>query len=189
MVRSENRVTALLAKAGSGSPDEQEELWRAIYDELREMARRKAGQERPGATLQATALVHEAYLRLVSDDSDWDSRAHFFGAAARAMRQVLVDSARRSGAEKRGGGRQRFELDPAIAALTPNSESSEPLAEALHEFEQKHPRSARVVDLRFFAGLNVSDTALALEISQPTVVREWRFARAWLKRQLSNETS
>ena len=144
----------------------------------------------PGSTLQATALVHEAYLRLVGEDKpSWNSRGHFFGAAAQAMRQILVDQARRKGSLKRGGDRRRIDLEVAEPAVVPPSVSILALDEALERLERDDPRKARIVMLRYFAGLTTKETAAALDVSVPTVEREWRFARTLLHTQLADGES
>jgi RNA polymerase sigma factor (TIGR02999 family) len=156
------------------------------------MARGQMGAEGPGATLQPTALVHEAWLKLVGPDGEhlpWNGRAHFFGAAARAMRQILVDHARHVGRIRRGGDLRRQPsdaIDAAVdAAADPADLDFEALDAALTRLEAHDPRAAKVVELRFFAGLSVADTARALEISERTVAREWNVARAWLARRMT----
>jgi RNA polymerase sigma factor (TIGR02999 family) len=142
--------------------------------------------ERPGLTLQPTALVHEAYLRLVGNaEVQWNSRGHFFGAAAQAMRRILVEAARTRKQLKRGGGRSRVELDDAMAAFDPEEVDHEELDKALTRLESKDPRKAQVVMLRYFAGLGVEDTAEALAISPATVKNDWAYAKAWLFKELS----
>ncbi|MGE0479780.1 MAG: sigma-70 family RNA polymerase sigma factor [Phycisphaerae bacterium] len=179
-------VTRILRSAADGDERAAAELLPLVYDELRSLARAQLARLPRGNTLQPTVLVHEAYLRLVGAlDPGWNGRGHFFGAAAQAMRQVLVDQARRKFAEKRGGGRQRVPLDDADLPIAPPTEDLLALDEALTELEQADPRKARVVMLRYFAGLTAEETAEALGLSVPTVDREWRFARLLLHARLS----
>jgi RNA polymerase sigma factor (TIGR02999 family) len=177
-------VTALLHSARDGDDGALGALFSCVYDELRRLAHRVRGGG-GGETLNTTALVHEAYLKLVpSGDLDWSGRAHFFGVAARAMRQVLVDAARRRRAVKRGGGELLVTLDDAPAASTLRIEQLIELDEALHRLGRLDERQVRVVEHRFFAGLTSRETAEALGLSVPTVERDWRAARAWLAREL-----
>ena len=146
------------------------------------------GQERPGQTLSATALVHEAYLRLLGDgDASWEDRRHFFGAAAQAMRRILVERARRRGRAKHGGRRQRVVLGSGDAVAEPDSVDIVAVDEALRRLEKEEPRVAQVVMMRFFAGLSHEDTAKALEISERTVRRDWTYAKAWLHQEIGEE--
>ena len=157
-----------------------------MYAELRKLAAAKLRQEKPGQTLQATALVHEAYLRLVDVDKtqDWDSRGHFFAAAAEAMRRILVDNARRKASLKHGGDLERIDL-PEIAQSSEEKQIDLlALDEALSGLEQKHPENARIIKLRFFAGLSLEDAAQAMGISRATAQRKWAYARAWVYGQL-----
>jgi RNA polymerase sigma factor (TIGR02999 family) len=179
-------VTRLLGAAGA-----DESAWEALlpllYQELQALARRQMGREREGHTLQATALVHEAWLRLAGDrDMEWSSRRHFFGAAARAMQRVLVDHARAVQAAKRGGGRARMTI--TLEGLEQESEPERVLAvnDALEALEAEDPRAAEVARLRFYAGLEVLEVARALEISERTVMREWAWARARLAELLGD---
>ena len=177
-----SELTRILSAIEQGDPHAAEQLLPLVYDELRKLAAQKLAHEQPGQTLQATALVHEAYLRLVDEEKErhWDSRGHFFAAAAEAMRRILVDSARRRGAQKRGAGLERLDLpEPA------ETEKDEPidllaLDEALKQLEALHPQKAQVVQLRFFAGCTLEETAQALGISRATAQRHWSVARAWL---------
>lgn len=164
----------------AGGPDLADRILPIVYAELQAMARRQMAQERPGHTLQATALVHEAFLKLVRGKVSWSSRAEFFHAAARAMQQLLVDHARSAGSLKRGGARARVPL--SVVDLAGETDPAEIVAldEALLRLEQRDPFAARVVRLRFFAGLSVQETAACLEVSERTVKREWSVARAWL---------
>jgi RNA polymerase sigma factor (TIGR02999 family) len=179
-------VTQILTAIEAGDPKAASELLPLVYDELRKLAAQKLAREKPGQTLQATALVHEAYLRLVGEEKGprWDSRGHFFTAAAEAMRRILVDAARRRGARKRGAGLGRIDL-PELAE-TPTDDPIDLLAldEALGRLEALHPQKARVVQLRFFAGCTLEETAQMLGISRATAQRHWAVARAWLFGQL-----
>jgi len=178
----------LLGALGEGEASAGEQLLPLVYDELRRLAQSRMGREPAGHTLQATALVHEAYLRLVGNqDLRWQSRAHFFGAAALAMRRILVERARRVRRERHGGGRARLPLEDVDAALDPESLDLAALDEALKDLETIDERMAQVVSLRFFAGLNVEETAAALDISPRTVKREWSVAKVWLYRKMTGE--
>ena len=182
----QNRVTQLL-QAGAGDGEAWSELLPLVYEELRAIASRRMAAERQSHTLQATALVHEAYLRLVgSADPGWQGRAHFFGAAARAMRDVLANHLRRKGSRKRGGHMRRVGEDTA-AQLSRDGPSDDVLAveEALEEFEREYPRKAEVVTLSFYGGLTTAEIAEVLSLSTRTVEREWRFAKAWLNSRLA----
>jgi RNA polymerase sigma factor (TIGR02999 family) len=180
-----NDVTRILSAVEQGDVGASEQLLPLVYDELRKLAAQRLAQEKPGQTLQATALVHEAYLRLVGgNDPGWDSRGHFFAAAAEAMRRILVDHARRKQAEKRGGLLERHELEAVdIAAATP-SEDLLALDEALMKLEAEDPAKARLVKLRYFAGLSEEQAAQVLGLSRATVQRHWRYARVWLLGEL-----
>ncbi len=180
-----DEVTKILNRIEHGDPNGSSELMVLVYDELRNLARHRLAHELPGQTLQATALVHEVYLRLVGqrDASTWENRAHFFGAAAEAMRRILIDQARRKNALKHGGGVNRVELHddielPGHAGVAP--EELIALDEALQEFEAIDPMRARVVKLHYYSGFTLPETAEALGISLATVKRQWGFARAWL---------
>jgi RNA polymerase sigma factor (TIGR02999 family) len=180
-----SEVTRILSAIEQGDPQAAEQLLPLVYDELRRLAAQKLAQEEPGQTLQATALVHEAYLRLVGvpGDAQWDSRGHFFAAAAEAMRRILIDEARRKHSRKRGGGRRRVELDAGALLAAPEEHAAEDLLaldEALQQFEGEEPLKARLVKLRYFAGLSLSEAASALGISAATAKRHWVYARAWL---------
>ena len=182
-----SELTCLLQTAAHGNQQAAEQLLPLVYTELRKLAAAKLASEKPGRTLQATALVHEAYLRLVDVEhpSGWDSRGHFFAAAAEAMRRILVDNARQRESLKRGGDRERVALldvaDPAI------DEHFDLLAldEALRDFEIEHPDQAKLVKLRFFAGCSLEESAAHLGISRATAQRRWAFARAWLYGKLN----
>jgi RNA polymerase sigma factor (TIGR02999 family) len=167
---------------GQGDSQTADQLLPLVYDELRRLAARRLAQETPGQTLQATALVNEAYLRLVDPAGDrrWQNRGHFFAAAAEAMRRILVENARRKGRAKRGGGRRREHVD--LDALGAGGTPQEILAlnEALGEFALQDPLKAKLVELRFFGGLTLEEAAACLDISLSTADRAWRYARAWL---------
>lgn len=183
-------LTRTLSAAATGDRQAAADLFPLVYDELRRLARSRMANQPPGTTLQPTALVHEAYLKLVgSGDPGWDGRAHFFGAAARAMRNILVDQARRRGSLKRGGDRKRVDNEDVEPFIEPVSEDILALDEALTELELQDERKARIVMLHYFAGLTLEETADALLISVPTVQREWRFTRSWLFTRLGEEKS
>jgi RNA polymerase sigma factor (TIGR02999 family) len=179
-------VTRILSAIEAGDPHAAAQLLPLVYDELRKLAAQKLAQEKPGQTLQATALVHEAYVRLVDVDTPqpWNTRGHFFAAAAEAMRRILVESARKRGRLKRGGDRQRVDLDSLQLSVPEVSDDLLALDEALTEFAQKHPEKADLVRLRYFAGLTVNEAAQALGISTSTADRHWTYARAWLYRRI-----
>jgi RNA polymerase sigma factor (TIGR02999 family) len=178
-------VSQILMQGESGDSHAAERLLPLVYEELRKLAAARLAQEKPGQTLQATALVHEAYLRLVDVEEAqcWDSRGHFFAAAAEAMRRILIDRARRKDTIKHGGHRQRVDLDdePAIAYPCDNFEDLLALDEALDKLETVDADKATLVKLLYFAGLNLDDAAAAQGISRTTAYRRWMFARAWLK--------
>jgi len=174
-------VTHLLNALAQGEPRAAEQLLPLNYDELRRLAARNLAQERPGQTLSATALVHEAYIRLVGDAThDWDSRGHFFTAAAEAMRRILVENARRKKRLKHGGGRERVSLDGVAVPALRQSDDLLALNEALAQLAEEDATKARLVELRFFAGLSIQDAARCLGISRATADRYWAYARAWL---------
>ncbi len=182
-----NDVTRILSEIEHGDARAAEQLLPLVYDELRNLAARRLAQEKPGQTLQATALVHEAYLRLVGQDEarSWNSRGHFFAAAARAMRRILVDNARRKNARKRGVGLARQPLDE-IAAPQPDDELLA-LDEALQALAATDPVKARLVELRYFAGLTGEQAAKVLGISPATADRHWAFAKAWLRNEVRGQ--
>jgi RNA polymerase sigma factor (TIGR02999 family) len=178
-------VTRILSAIEHGDPLAAEQLLPLIYNELRKLAANKMAQEQPGQTLQATALVHEAYLRLVDVDrpQSWDSRGHFFAAAAEAMRRILIEQARRKQADKRGGARERVPYDDELSVSLPDAELPVDLMaldEALRQFESEDPSKAELVKLRYFAGLSLEEAAQALGISLATAKRRWIYARSWL---------
>jgi RNA polymerase sigma factor (TIGR02999 family) len=184
------RPTDLLLAWGRGEMGALDRLVPLVHDELRRLARRYMRGERPGHTLQATALVNEAYLRLIEvKQVRWQNRAHFFAMAARVMRRILVDAARARGNQKRGGGSPRVSLDLALVVSHEPGQDLVALDEALHALEAAHPRKGRVVELRFFGGLSVEETAEALKLSPDTVKRDWRFAKLWLLRELKGDPS
>jgi len=177
-----SEVTHILSAIEDGDPQAAELLLPLVYDELRKLAAARLREEKPGQTLQATALVHEAYLRLVDGESaqKWDSEGHFFAAAAEAMRRILVDQARRKRRPKHGGDRQRVDLDEACAVDVAPSEQLLALDEALTKFSSEDEQKAELVKLRYFAGLSLPEAAAALDISRATAVRHWTYAKTWL---------
>ncbi len=176
-------VTRILEAINAGDPHAAEQLLPLVYDELRKLAAQKLAREKPGQTLEATALVHEAYLRLVGDQH-FENRGHFFAAAAQAMRRILIDNARRKQADKHGGGGQRLALLEAELAVDSTSDDLMAVDEALARLAVQEPVTARLVELRFFAGLTLEETARTLGQSQRTAYRTWAYARAWLRREL-----
>jgi RNA polymerase sigma factor (TIGR02999 family) len=179
-------VTRILSAIEQGDPHAAEQLMPLVYEELRHLAAHRLGQEKPGQTLQATALVHEAYLRLVDVEKTqhWNSRGHFFAAAAEAMRRILVEHARRKGRQKRGGDRVRIDLDDVPILVEGPSDDLVALDEALSRLAQRHPEKAELVKLRYFAGLTLREAAHVLGISRSTADRHWTYARAWLYREI-----
>jgi RNA polymerase sigma factor (TIGR02999 family) len=171
-----------------GQRPTSEELLPLVYDELRKLAAARLAQENPGQTLQATALVHEAYLRLGGGqaNSTWQSRAHFFGAAAEAMRRILIDAARRKGRQKRGGDQHRIDFRLVEPAVEDANFDLLALNDALSEFSERDPVKAELVKLRYFAGLTLDEAAATLEISTATADRYWKYARAWLAARLAD---
>jgi RNA polymerase sigma factor (TIGR02999 family) len=182
-----DEVTHLLSAIHAGDPHAADRLLPLVYAELRRLAAGKLAHERPGQTLQPTALVHEAYLRLVDVEQaqHWNGRGHFFAAAAEAMRRILVEQARRKRRLRHGGGRQRIDLDRAEPSAEGPDEELLALDEALGRLAAEEPAAAAVVKLRYFAGLTAEETAEALGVSVRTVNRHWAFARAWLYQRLS----
>jgi RNA polymerase sigma factor (TIGR02999 family) len=179
-------VTRILSAIEQGDPHAAADLLPLVYDELRRLAAVHMACEKPGQTLDATALVHEAYLRLVAVDKaqHWNSRGHFFAAAAEAMRRILVENARRKARRKHGGGRQRQELPSDLVGKDTADEDLLAIDSALAKLAQRDPQKARLVELRFFAGLTGEEAARALGISTSSADRQWVFARAWLRREL-----
>ena len=184
-----SEVTRILSAIEDGDPHAAEQLLPLVYDELRQLAAQKLAQEKPGQTLEATALVHEAYLRLVDVDEaqHWNSRGHFFAAAAEAMRRILIENARRKRGSRHGGDRQRVALDEALASAQAPSYDLLALDEALGRLAAREPAKAELVKLRFFGGLTLPEAALVLGLSLPTAERYWRFARVWLYAELTEE--
>jgi RNA polymerase sigma factor (TIGR02999 family) len=177
-----NQVTRILSDLQQGDPHAARELLPLVYEELRKLAAQRLAQESAGQTLQATALVHEAYLRLVDVDHalPWDGRGHFFAAAAEAMRRILIDNARRKRRPKHGGDLRRVDLDEAIAVTESASDDLLALDEALNKLAAEEPVKAELVKLRFFAGMTISEAAQVLNISHTTAERYWTYARVWL---------
>ncbi len=181
-------VTRVLEAIERGDAGAANELFPLVYDQLRREAQRRMAGERSDHTLQATALVHEVYLRLVGERRiPWQNRAHFYAAAVDAMRQILLDHAKSRGREKRGGGRKRVPLSVADVAESWNLEETLSLDEALRRLVDRDPNIGRVVELRFLAGLSIDDTAKALGVSKATVKRRWEFGRTWLYRELTRD--
>jgi RNA polymerase sigma factor (TIGR02999 family) len=181
-----SEVTRILSAIEQGDRHAAEQLLPLVYDELRQLAAQRLAQEKPGQTLQATALVHEAYLRLVGSEPEarWNSRGHFFAAAAEAMRRILIDNARRKRRPKHGGDRQRLDLDETPSLVQPRDDLLA-LDEALTRLAAVEPVKAELVKLRYFAGLSLEDAAAALGIAPTTAKRYWAVARAWLFTELS----
>jgi RNA polymerase sigma factor (TIGR02999 family) len=184
-------VTRILSAIEHGDPHATEQLMPVVYDELRRLAAERLAQEKPGQTLQATALVHEAYIRLVDGEKveHWNSRGHFFVAAAEAMRRILIEQARRKGRVKHGGGRRRVDLDEASRAVPTSDDDLLALDEALFHLAERDPVRADLVKLRFFAGLTMPEAATTLGISLATAERYWVFAKAWLCAELTDSES
>jgi RNA polymerase sigma factor (TIGR02999 family) len=182
-------VTEILDAVAGGDPQAASQLLPLVYEELRRLAAIRLREEPAGHTLQPTALVHEAYLRLVgtAEEPRWNSRGHFFGAAAQAMRRILVESARRKQRVKHGGELQRMDLEDFDIPVTPPPEELLALDEALARLAAEDADAARVVDLHFFAGLSIEDTAEVLGVSRATAYRHWAYARAWLRCELGGE--
>jgi len=181
-------VTRILSAIEQGDPQAAEQLLPLVYDELRKLAAEKMAQERPGQTLQATAQVHEAYIRLVDAEKaqHWNSRGHFFAAAAEAMRRILVNSARQKKSQKRGTGYQRADMAVEdIPAPERNPDKFLALDEAINKLAEIHPEKAEVVKLRYFGGLTCRQATMALGVSEATADRRWAYARAWLQREIA----
>ncbi len=185
-----NPVTRVLMAAMAGDREAASQLLPLVYAELRKLAGARMRHLARGQTLQPTALVHEAYLRVIGkEDPGWQGRGHFFGAAAKAMRDILVDQARRKAALKHGGGRKRAGIDEAHLPIQPPSGRILALDEAVKRLEAEDPRKGQIVNLRYFAGLTAKDTAAALGVSVGTVEREWRYIKAWLQVELADAPS
>jgi RNA polymerase sigma factor (TIGR02999 family) len=181
-------VTRILEAIGRGEPKATDELLPLVYEELRKLAATKMAQQSPGQTLQATALVHEAYLRLLGTETvHWNSRGHFFSAAAEAMRRILIESARKKSAHKHGGGLQRVDLDQVDIALDTDDDLLLLLNDALEEFREKDPTAAELIKLRFFVGLGNQQAAELLGVSERTAKRSWAYARAWLYHRMQDK--
>jgi RNA polymerase sigma factor (TIGR02999 family) len=184
-----SEVTEILSAIEQGDPRAAEQLLPLVYDELRRLAAARLAREKPGLTLEATALVHEAYLRLVGNErgKDWDSRGHFFAAAADAMRRILVENARRKGRVKHGGDRLRVDLDEGTMVGRMPPEDLLALDEAMTKLAAEEPVKARLVQLRYFAGLSLEEASQVLGVSAVTGKRYWRYAKAWLHREIAGE--
>lgn len=189
-----DQVTQILNRMVAGETDVAGKLLPLVYEELRKLASQKLAREKPGHTLQPTALVHEAYLRLVADpdkasgqDRHWDSTGHFFAAAAEAMRRILVDSARRKSRVKHGGEKKRVDLEEHDVPVRAPPEEIIALDDALTKLSEEDPSAARIVQLHFFAGLSIEQAADALQVSRATAYREWTYARAWLKAAIGGD--
>jgi len=188
MTPSSKNITKLLLDWRNGDSEALDRLMPLVYEELRRMANHYMRNERRGHTLQTSALVNEAYLRLVDHENiDWQNRAHFFGVAAQAMRRILVDHARTRSYQKRGGAAQQVSLDEAATLSEERPGELIALDEALDELAKMDERKCRVVELRYFGGLSVEETAEALGVSIPTVVRDWNTAKVWLMREMSGK--
>ncbi|MFT7670032.1 MAG: RNA polymerase sigma factor (TIGR02999 family) [Planctomycetota bacterium] len=178
-------LTELFAEFSSGKPGASERLLELVYDELRRLAAQKMAHEKPGMTLQPTALVHEAWLRIGGqEEADWRNRSYFFAACGEAMRRILVENARSRGRQKRGGDRHRVELDSNLASVPEDALDLLALDEALNKLTEESPRKARLVELRFFAGMEINEAAMALSISRASADRDWAYAKAFLHHEL-----
>ena len=181
-------VTRILSKIEQGDSTEAEKLLPLVYDELRKLAVVRLAQEKPGQTLEATGLVHEAYLRLVDVEQaqHWDSRGHFFSAAAEAMRRILVEAARRKSRQKHGGDRRRVDIDQTEIALTDDTDQMLAIHDALDRLAEEDPLASDLVKLRYFGGFSVTEAGKALGMSRSTAYEHWSYARAWLKCEIDN---
>ena len=177
-------ITRILNRIDDGDTSASDELFEIVYDDLRRIAEQRMANESPGHTLQATALVNETYLRLLGADQQWDSKAHFFAAAAESMRRILVDRARKKHAKKRGGDWARVELHENAARVDDPSNEVEAVSDALDRFAEHYPERASLVKMRYFVGMTLPEIANALDISLSTAERHWAFAKAWLLREL-----
>jgi RNA polymerase sigma factor (TIGR02999 family) len=189
-----NEVTRILSAIEAGNPHAAEQLLPLVYDELRKLAAQRMAQEKPDQTLEATALVHEAYIQLVasrdasaSGNQHWNSRGHFFAAAAEAMRRILIDNARRKQSQKHGGQLKRVDLDQAEGVAAAPLDDLLALNDALERFAAHDPKAAQLVKLHYFAGLSVEQAAEVLGLSRTNAYRQWTFARAWLRAQLTGD--
>ena|SRR3984893_15901029 len=186
MASDQENVTRLLLEWSDGNQQALEEMLPLIYDELRHLAHNFLYRERPGHTLQTTALVHEAYLRLIDQrDARWQNRAHFFAIAAQAMRRILIDSARKHVAEKRGGGGEKLSLTEVASIFLEPDANLLALDEALNALAEIDPQQSRIIELRYFGGLTIEETAEVMKLSPATIKREWAMARAWLHQTLT----
>ncbi|MFO0881570.1 MAG: ECF-type sigma factor [Gemmataceae bacterium] len=186
-----SEVPHILLAIEGGDPKAAKQLLPLVYDELRRLAAHQLGHEKPGYTLQPTALVHEAYLRLIGGDPDrrWNGCGHFFAAAAESMRRILVEAARRKGRARHGGGRLRVELDTEVASSGEDDDDLLALDEALGRLAEIDPTAVRLVELRYFAGLTMSQAADALGVPLRSAERDWAYARAWLRRAVAGNDS
>ena len=183
-----SEITKLLKAWAGGDKAALDRLAPLVYGELRQMAHRYMGRENPGNSLQTTALVHEAYLKLAgADGMEWNDRAHFFAVSAQMMRRILVDAARMRAADKRGGALARVELNESVDGMEDRSAELVALDDALEALAAVDARKAKVVEMRFFGGLSAAETAAVLKISEPSVLRDWKLARAWLMREMGGE--
>jgi RNA polymerase sigma factor (TIGR02999 family) len=190
MAASQHEVTELLRQWRNGDKEALHKLTPLVYEELHRLAHQYIRRERPGHTLQTTALVNEAYLRLVEQkDVEWQSRAHFFAVSAQVMRHILVDYARQHASAKRGGKVERVTLDDKATVSRKRASELVALDEAMQALEEIHPRRSQVVELRYFGGLNNKEASEVLKVSEATIERDWRFAKAWLYRELSSSDS
>ena len=186
MASSSEEITQLLVEWSNGDQVALDKLMPLVYGELRQMAKRYMSRQAPEHILQPTALIHEAFLKLVNQsEKQWQNRAHFFGVAAQAMRAILVDYARSRQYAKRGGGARAVELDEAVTVSEERVAELVALDDALQSLAQVDPRKSRVVEMRYFGGLSVEETAEVLKVSPDTVMRDWRLAKTWLRRELS----
>ena len=184
------QITSLLVEWGNGDQSALENLMPLVYDELRRIARRFMRRQSAGHTFQTTELIHEAYLKLArGEEQNWKNRAHFFGVAAQAMRHILVDYARSKHSRKRGGWQEKVTLDDNCAISSPDSVELVQLDDAMKQLAALDPRKAKVVELKYFGGLNTEEIAEVLKISPETVKRDWRFSRTWLLHELSGSSS
>lgn len=186
-----SEVTQLLQEMDAGDPRAGDQLLPLVYEELRRLAAVRMAQEKPGQTLQATALVHEAWLRLVGseDQRAWNNRSHFFGAAAEAMRRILVDRARQKARVRHGGGLERVDLEHVTLATEDSDETLLAIHEALEKLAVESPQKAEIVKLRYFTGLEHAEIAQVLGVSEPTVRRHWAYARSWLYAELKQNSA
>jgi RNA polymerase sigma factor (TIGR02999 family) len=181
-------ITRILQAIGRGDNHAAEDLFPLIYDELRHLAVSRMAREQPGQTLQATAVVHEAWLRLVADgDRTWQNRAHFFGAAAEAMRRILIENARRKSALKRGGGLARVDIDGIDLAVADPDDKILLLDEALEKLQVEDPQKARIVVMKFFGGMTNHEIAQHLGVTERTIERQWAFARTWIFQNIKSQ--